>query len=59
MTIVPAMTAGIAQRVGSPAPEGRRHPVVNGDPIDPRTTVLRVFIEGESVYDSAKEARRW
>lgn len=60
LTIVPAMTAGIAQRVGSLAPgKDADILVVTGDPIDPRNVVLRVFIEGESVYDSTKEARRW
>ena len=60
LTIVPAMTAGIAERVGSLAPgKDADILVVTGDPIDPRNTVLKVFIEGESVYDSTKEARRW
>ena len=60
LTIVPAITAGIADRVGSLAPgKDADILVVTGDPIDPRNTVQRVFIEGESVYDIAKEARRW
>ena len=60
LTIVPAMTAGIAQRVGSLAPgKDADILVVTGDPIDPRNTVQRVFIEGEPVYDSTKEPRRW
>jgi imidazolonepropionase-like amidohydrolase len=60
LTIVPAMTAGIANRVGSLAPgKDADILVVTGDPIDPRNTVLRIFIEGETVYDTAKEARRW
>jgi len=60
LTIVPAMTAGIADRVGSLAPgKDADILIVTGDPIDPRNAVQRVFIEGESVYDSAKEARRW
>jgi imidazolonepropionase-like amidohydrolase len=60
LTIIPAMTAGIADRVGSLAPgKDADILVVTGDPIDPRNTVLRVFIEGESIYDTAKEPRRW
>jgi len=60
LTIVPAITAGIANRVGSLAPgKDADILVVTGDPIDPRNTVERVFIEGESVYDTAKEPRRW
>lgn len=60
LTIVPAMTAGISGRVGSLAPgKDADILVVTGDPIDPRNVVQQVFIEGESVYDSSKEPRRW
>jgi imidazolonepropionase-like amidohydrolase len=60
LTIVPAITAGIADRVSSLAPgKDADILIVTGDPIDPRNTIQRVFIEGESVYDTAKEARRW
>jgi imidazolonepropionase-like amidohydrolase len=60
LTIVPAMTAGIADRVGSLAPgKDADILVVTGDPIDPRNFVERVFIEGERVYDESREGRRW
>jgi imidazolonepropionase-like amidohydrolase len=60
LTIVPAMTAGIAGRVGSLAPgKDADILVVTGDPIDPRNFVERVFIEGEPVYDENRDGRRW
>lgn len=60
LTIVPALTAGIAQRVGSLAPgKDADILVVTGDPIDPRNVVEKVFIEGRRVYDAGREKRRW
>ncbi len=60
LTIVPAITAGIADRVGSLAPgKDADLLVVTGDPIDPRNVVQKVFIEGEPVYDAARDGRRW
>jgi hypothetical protein len=60
LTIVPAMAAGIAHRVGSLEPgKDADLIVVDGDPADPRTTVSMTFIDGERVYDNAREARRW
>jgi imidazolonepropionase-like amidohydrolase len=60
LTIVPAMTAGIADRVGSLAPgKDADLLVVTGDPIDPRNVVEKVFIEGERVYDGERDGRRW
>jgi imidazolonepropionase-like amidohydrolase len=60
LTIVPAMTAGIANRVGSLAPgKDADILVVTVDPIDPRNVVQRVFIEGEPVYDESRDGRRW
>jgi imidazolonepropionase-like amidohydrolase len=48
LTIVPAMTAGIDDRVGSLAPgKDADLLVVTGDPIDPRNVVEKVYIEGE------------
>jgi len=60
LTIMPAVTAGIADRVGSLEP-GKQADVlvVTGDPADPRTVVERVFIEGRKVYDDREESRRW
>lgn len=60
LTIVPAETAGIAARVGSLAPGKDADLLVcDGDPVDPRTTVESVFIEGRKVYDMRTEERRW
>jgi imidazolonepropionase-like amidohydrolase len=60
LTLVPAIAAGIADRVGSLEPgKDADLIVVNGDPADPRTTVSMTFIEGERLYDIAQEARRW
>jgi imidazolonepropionase-like amidohydrolase len=58
-TIVPAVTAGIGDLVGSL--EVGKHAdilVITGHPSDPRTAVERVWIEGRSVYQ-AREARPW
>jgi imidazolonepropionase-like amidohydrolase len=60
LTIVPAMTAFIDDQVGCLLP-GRDADllVISGHPADPRSHVERVFIEGQSVYDTAEEPRRW
>jgi imidazolonepropionase-like amidohydrolase len=60
LTIVPAKTAGLGDRVGSIAPGKDADLLVcDGDPVDPRTTVEAVFIEGRRVYDMRLEERRW
>jgi len=60
LTIVPALTAGIANRVGSlEVGKDADILVVTGDPIDPRNTVEKVYVDGRAVYDIAKEKRRW
>jgi imidazolonepropionase-like amidohydrolase len=60
LTIVPAVTAGIGDRVGSLEPgKDADFIVCNGDPADPRTTISITFVEGERVYDDATEVRRW
>jgi len=54
LTIIPALTAGIADRVGSLEPgKDADILVVTGDPADPRTSVEIVFVEGRRVYDAA------
>jgi imidazolonepropionase-like amidohydrolase len=59
LTIVPAMTAGIAHRVGSiEVGKDADLVVIGGDPADPRHSVESVWIEGLQVYDAQKE-RRW
>ena len=58
VTIVPAKVAGIDERVGSLEPgKDADVVVVSGDPLDPRSYVERVFIEGRLVYDRAEGAR--
>jgi imidazolonepropionase-like amidohydrolase len=60
LTIVPAEAAGIDDLVGSL--EVGKHAdlfVADGNPIDPRTTVERVYIEGRLVYDMNAEPRRF
>ena len=60
LTIVPAMTAGIANRVGSLEPgKDADLLVIRGDVADPRSAIDAVYIEGRKVYDTAKEKRRW
>jgi imidazolonepropionase-like amidohydrolase len=60
LTIVPATTAGIANRVGSLEPgKDADFVIMSGDPADPRTAVSRVFINGKRVYDTAKDKRRF
>jgi len=60
LTIIPAMTAGIADRIGSLEPgKDADVLVVTGDPIDPRNVVEKVYIDGRAVYDTAREHRRW
>ncbi|MCC7169686.1 MAG: amidohydrolase family protein [Planctomycetes bacterium] len=60
LTIVPAMTAGIADRVGSLEPKKDADIVViSGDPGDPRAHVSLVIINGKRVYDVKVDDRRW
>ena len=60
LTIVPALTAGIADKIGS-LEVGKEADVlvITGDPADPRTAIDTVFIEGKKVYDTAIDKRRW
>lgn len=60
LTIVPAITAGIADRLGSLEP-GKEADILilTGNPIDPRTAVDAVLIEGRRVYDTATMKRRF
>jgi imidazolonepropionase-like amidohydrolase len=60
LTIVPATTAGIAHRVGSLAPgKDADILVTSGDPVDPRSSVEIVWIEGTRVYDAQSDGRLW
>ena len=60
LTIVPARTAGIADRVGS-LEVGKDADILvsNGDPLDPRTSFSAVWVNGEAVYDAARDGRAW
>ena len=60
LTIVPAMTAFIDDQVGCLLP-GRDADlvVITGHIADPRSSVERVWVEGESVYDVEEDRRRW
>ncbi|MCE9595352.1 MAG: amidohydrolase family protein [Planctomycetes bacterium] len=60
LTIVPAHTAGIDDRVGSLEPgKDADLVVITGDPTDPRSFVELVFVEGRVVYDVATDGRRF
>ena len=59
LTIVPAETVGLGDRIGSLEPgKDADVVVVSGDPSDPRTSVELVLVNGEVVYD-AEEERLW
>jgi imidazolonepropionase-like amidohydrolase len=60
LTIIPAKTAGIDQRIGSLEPgKDADVLVISGDPADPRKWVEKVLSDGKWVYDSNKERRLW
>ncbi len=60
LTIVPAMAAGIDDRVGSlELGKDADILVLDGPPGDPRTSITTVFIEGVSVYDAERDGRRF
>ncbi len=60
LTVIPAHTAGIADQVGSlEVGKAADILIITGDPVDPRTTIEAVYIDGELVYDTATEPRRW
>lgn len=60
LTIVPATTVGIAHRVGSlAAGKDADFFAATGDPVDPRSSVEIVWIEGKRVYDVDADGRLW
>jgi len=60
LTIVPARTAKIEARVGSLEPGKDADILVcDGYPVDPRTTVRLVFVDGRRAYDAERDGRRW
>jgi imidazolonepropionase-like amidohydrolase len=60
LTIVPARTAKIDKQVGSlEAGKDADILVCDGYPVDPRTTVRIVFVNGRRAYDLERGGRRW
>jgi imidazolonepropionase-like amidohydrolase len=60
LTIVPAVVAGLSDRLGSLEPgKDADLVIVSGDPVDPRSGVESVFVEGRLVYDAQTQGRRW
>ncbi len=60
LTIVPALTMGIDDRVGSLEPGKDADLVISeGDPTDPRNRVRLVFVDGEPVYDRDEDPTVW
>jgi len=60
LTIVPAKTAGIDDRIGSlEVGKDADIVVISGDPSDPRNHVIKVLIEGQRAYDVAVEGQRF
>ncbi len=60
LTIIPAHTAKIDQRVGSLEPGKDADILVcDGYPVDPRTAIDVVFVNGRRAYDAERDGRRW
>lgn len=60
LTIIPAKTAGIDDRLGSlEVGKDADILIVTGDPADPRTSIEGVLIDGQKVYDPLENRRRW
>jgi imidazolonepropionase-like amidohydrolase len=60
LTIVPARAARIEKRVGSIEPgKDADFLVCDGYPVDPRTSVRQVWVNGRRAYDADLDGRRW
>lgn len=60
LTIVPARAARIEREVGSLEPGKDADILVcDGYPVDPRTSVRIVFVDGRRAYDAERDGRRW
>lgn len=59
LTIVPALTIGLADRIGSLEPGKDADVVVlSGHPADPRTKVREVYVDGVKAYDEVTEREK-
>ena len=60
LTIVPAIVAGVQDRLGS-LEQGKQADIVvlSGDPSDPRTSVDWVYVQGAIAYDAVHGTRRF
>jgi imidazolonepropionase-like amidohydrolase len=60
LTIVPAQTVGLGDRLGTLEPgKDADVIVITGDIADPRTYVERAYTDGQLVYDAERDGRRW
>ncbi len=60
LTIIPAIVAGVDEFVGSLEPGKHADLVVlSGDPVDPRSAIERVLIQGREVYTRKSGGRPW
>ncbi|MFT4538704.1 MAG: imidazolonepropionase-like amidohydrolase [Planctomycetota bacterium] len=60
LTIVPAVTCGLGDRVGSlEAGKDADILIISGDPGDPRSGIDIAFVDGIRVYDAKRDGRRW
>lgn len=60
LTLVPARAAHLDHLIGSLEP-GKHADILalTGHPADPRTSIERVWIEGQLIYDPRRDGRRW
>ena len=60
LTIVPAVTCGLGDRVGSIEPgKDADILVLPGSPVDPRVGIEATYVDGRLIYDAARDGRRW
>jgi imidazolonepropionase-like amidohydrolase len=60
LTIVPAMAAGVSDRIGSlEVGKDADLLILDGDPTDPRNRIRFVFIDGERVYSQKETPTLW
>jgi imidazolonepropionase-like amidohydrolase len=60
ITIVPARQIGMGDRLGSlEAGKDADFSCFPGDPLDPRNGAIRVWVDGRTAYDPAREGRRF